>query len=405
MNKTKLYTLPLLLLSQAALADGLLPQQENSAISFNQQLENSISCGGYLRAGYMHSALGSPKKLSVNAVGGELGCSLAVNPHVTAHLGAFTSVDTGLNHSHKNDMLGDFFDQDKGSYLILGEAYLDLSYANVELRLGRQRLDTPHMDSDDLRIVPNLFEAYMLEVELADNLRAGAGFVRNMSGWENGADQSHFEGVGDVLGGDGNKSWLAWASHEGEQLDSRVWYYNIPDHLQIIYADVTHGAQLTNDISYELGLQFDWGQDIGDHKLGDVDSKTWGLSAAFTYQQLTTTLAFNHNNSQQAALASLGGGPFYTSMEDQTLDAVDGQRAEALVLGMEYAACESMVFGFTAGQFTAKDKSDYDVQEIDLYMNYNWQENVALEVVYAQVDDTNTSGEDHQLRAILTYTY
>ena len=43
MNKTKLYTLPLLLLSQAALADGLLPQQGNSAISFNQQLENSIS--------------------------------------------------------------------------------------------------------------------------------------------------------------------------------------------------------------------------------------------------------------------------------------------------------------------------------------------------------------------------
>jgi len=405
MNTTKHVTLPLLLLSQVALADGLTTQPINAAMNVSQQLANSISCNGYLRAGYMHSALGAPKKLSVNAVGAELGCSVAVNPHVTAHVAAFTSIDTGLNHSHKDDMLGDFFDHNKGSYLILGEAYLDLSYDNVSLKLGRQRLDTPHIDSDDLRIVPNLFEAYMFDVELADNLHAGAGLVRNMSGWENGADQSHFEGVGDVLGGDGNQAWLAWASHEGELVDSSVWYYNIPDHLEITYVDVTHGGQLTNDISYELGLQFDWGADIGDSKLGNVDSKTWGLSAALTYQQLTTTFAFNRNNSHAVALASLGGGAFFTSMEDQTLDAVDGERAEAIVLGLEYAASESLLLGVAAGQFSAKDKSDYDVQEIDLYVNYNWQENMALELVYAQVDDTNVSGEDHQLRVILTYNY
>ena len=404
MNNT-LYTLPLLLLSQVALADVSMAQQESPKLSFTQQVKNSISCGGYLRAGYMHSTLGSAKKLSVNAVGAELACSTAVNSNVTAHLGLFTSIDTGLNHNHKDDVHGDFLNQDKDSYLMLGEAYLNLSYDNFEARLGRQRLATPHMDSDDLRIVPNLFEAYMVEFKLADNLRTGAGFVRNMSGWENGADQSHFEGVADVLGGDGNTSWLTWLSHEGEQLDTNLWYYNIPDHLQIIYADATHGGQLSNDLSYELAVQFDWGQDIGDSKLGRVDAKTFGLSAGLNYQQLSATFAFNHNYSNKAALASLGGGAFFTSMEDQTLDAVAGERAEAMVLGLEYAATESLLFGAALGQFSAKDKSDYDVTELNLYINYNWQENIGLEVVYAQKDDTNVSGEDHQLRAILTYNY
>jgi len=394
MSRTKRYTLPLFLFSQVALAGVPVVQQESS-----------VNCSGYLRAGYMHSALGSPKKISVNAVGAELGCSAVVNSYATLHLGAFTSVDTGLNHNHKDDTLDGFLNQDKGSYLMLGEAYLNLSYENIELRLGRQRLDTPHMDSDDLRIVPNLFEAYMAEFKLADNLHTGIGFVRNMSGWENGADQSHFEGVGDVLGGDGNKSWLAWASHEGELVDSNVWYYNIPDHLQIIYADVTHGGQLTNDVSYELGLQFDWGEDIGDVHMGNVDSKIWGLSATLNYQQLSATFAYNRNNSNEVALSSLGGGAFFTSMEDQTLDAVDGERAEALVLGLEYVASNSLVLGFAAGQFSARDKANYDVEEIDLYLNYNWQENLGLELVYAQVNDTNVSGEEHQLRAILTYNY
>jgi len=405
MNTTKHYSLPLLLLSQVTLADALATQQDNSAMNFSQQVGNSISCGGYLRAGYMHSTLGSEKKRITNAVGGELGCDVAVNSNVSGHVGAFASIDTGLNRSHNNDILGDFFDEDLDSYLILGEAYLDLSYDKINMRLGRQRLDTPHIDSDDLRMVPNLFEAYMVDVELVDNLHAGAGLVRNMSGWENGADHTHFEGVGDVLGGDGNKAWLAWATHEGDLVDSSVWYYNIPDHLEITYADVIHGGQLTNDIGYELGMQFDWGKDIGDSKLGNVDSKTWGLSAALTYQQLTTTFAFNRNNSNKAALASLGGGAFSTSMEDQTLDAVEGERAEAIVLGLEYAGTDSLRLGIAVGQFSAKDKNDYDAQEIDLYVNYRWQENTGLELVFAQVDDTNVSGEDHQLRAIMAYTY
>jgi len=405
MNRAKQCALPLFLFSQLALADASIARQESSVASFSQTMENSISCGGYLRAGYMHSALGAPEKLSTNAVGAELGCSVAVNASVILHLGGFTSIDTGLNHSHKDDMHGDFLNEDKGSYLMLGEAYIDLSYDNIAVRLGRQRLDTPHMDSDDLRIVPNLFEAYMVDFKLADNLHSGVGFVGNMSGWENGADQSHFEGVGDVLGGDGGKSWLAWMSHEGELLDSQIWYYRIPDHAQIIYVDMIHGAQLTNNISYEFGLQFDWGEDIGDNRMGNVESKTWGLSAELSYLQLTTTLSYNRNNSNEAALASLGGGAFFTSMEDQTLDAVEGERAEALVLGLEYAANESFIFGVAVGQFSARNKSDYDVEEIDLYFNYNWQENVSLEVVYAQVNDTNLSGEDHQLRTILTYRY
>jgi len=57
------------------------------------------------------------------------------------------------------------------------------------------------------------------------------------------------------------------------------------------------------------------------------------------------------------------------------------------------------------GLFNAKSKSDYEVEETDLYLTSDWKEHISFEFAYAQVNDKNVSGEDHQLRAILTYNY
>ena len=51
---------------------------------------------------------------------------------------------------------------DGSSYSILGEAYLQYKRGNTAFKGGRQKLDTPLAGSDDARMVPNLFEAYVL---------------------------------------------------------------------------------------------------------------------------------------------------------------------------------------------------------------------------------------------------
>jgi len=64
-----------------------------------------------------------------------------------------------------------------------------------------------------------------------------------------------------------------------------------------------------------------------------------------------------------------------------------------------------LTLGGAFGLFNAKDKDDYDVEEADIYLTYNWKEQTNFELVYAQVNDKNRSGNDYQLHAILTYNY
>ncbi len=404
MNNRQLYVYPFLFgLSQT------LSAQDSATSSFDYlpsapSIGEQLDCVGYLRAGYLHSSIGSPKNLSAHSVGGELGCHYQINDQIKVHLGVFGSADIGLNPDNKNRIHGDFYNADLGSYLMLGEAFVSLSFAQLEANLGRQRLDTPHMDSDDLRMVPNLFEAYLVNYQLTEQVAVGAGFIRAMAGWENGGDQSHFIGVGDALGGDGNSAWVSWATFEDAAINASVWYYKVPDHLQILYGELSLAGSFHEAVSYQFALQYDWGNEVGDATLGDVDAKTWGLSSSLSVYGLTTSAAINQN-SGDAALSSLGGGAFFTSMEDQTLDAVSGKNTEAWVVVLEYSVTEALTIGTALGRFSASNDLHYDVEETDFYLSYAWKEAYLFELAYAQVDDKNGRETDHQLRAILTYNY
>ena len=91
---------------------------------------------------------------------------------------------------------------------------------------------------------------------------------------ENAHDQSRFVGVGDAFGGDGSSSWLGWLNYRGELFESSFCYYNVTDHLQIVYVDLHFNGHFGQSISYIIALQAGWSEDIGDRKMGDVDAKT-----------------------------------------------------------------------------------------------------------------------------------
>ena len=54
----------------------------------------------------------------------------------------------------------------EGSYTELSQAYINYKNGGVNLRAGRQLIDTPLADSDDMRIIANTFEAYTASYEL-----------------------------------------------------------------------------------------------------------------------------------------------------------------------------------------------------------------------------------------------
>jgi hypothetical protein len=362
--------------------------------------KQEYGCAGYVRAGYIQT-----DHLSGSAVAGELGCGYQLNLYIKAHLGLFASYDFGVNSHDDDNIQGDFFNSKKDSYLIVGEAVLSLSYGQFDAHLGRQKFDSPHMDADDLRMIPNLFEAYLLDYHFTDELSAGAGFVREAAGWENGANASQFVSIGEALGGDDRGAWVSWLNYQQENIAGDAWFYYIPEHLTIFYTEVIFSDHLSDDLSYSFGLQYDWGKDSGKAKLGRVDAHTIGVMAAVEWTGFTFTAAYNKNFGDTGALASIGGGPFFTSVEELTLDAVNGENSQSFLLSLEYIINNNLTLGAAGGKFSASNKKTFNQEELNVFINYNWNDKVAAELMYAVVDDLNSEPDMHQVRVILTYQY
>ncbi|MEE9413004.1 MAG: hypothetical protein V3V22_08135 [Methylococcales bacterium] len=90
-------------------------------------------------------------------------------------------------------------------------------------------------------------------------------------------------------------------------------------------------------------------------------------------------------------------------MEDKTLDAATGEDTQSVLFGVEYAFNSKLSVG-VAG-FRATNKNDYQFEEINYFLNYNWNDKITAELMYAVVDDKNSSEDTDQIRAIITYRY
>ena len=367
--------------------------------------EEYYGCGGYLRAGFIQTKIRSVDTSSASAIAGELGCGYRLNSYVKAHFGVFGVLDMGLNSHNDKNIHSEFFNRKKDSYLTLGEAVLTLSYGDVETHLGRQNFDSPHLDSDDLRMVANLFEAYLVDYHFSDELYFGTGFIRGASGWENGGDLSHFIPIGEALGGREGNVWLSWLAYEEENFSSNAWFYLISDHLTIFYGEFIYSNLLIPEISYNFALQYDWGHDSGAARLGEINAHTLGFMASISGYDFTLTTAVNKNFGRTGAVASVGGGPFFTSLEDQTLDAATGENTQSFLFSVEYEFNSELSLGVAMAEFKAIDKKDYQTEEIDFFLNYNWNDKLTTELMYAVVDDKNSSEDTDQIRAIITYRY
>lgn len=368
--------------------------------------DRDYQCGGYARAGYINTDIENTSFEQAGAIGASLACSITFQEFLTLNLGGFTSIDPGINSNNDDRVHGDFFDADKDSYALLGLAYISVHYGNFDTHLGRQAFDSPHMDSDDLRMVPNLFQAYLVNYQYTDQIDFGAGYIHKASGWENGADQSEFNNVGRAFSGRGEGAWVAWSNYEHNNFSGSTWFYNIKDNVNILYTELFYGQELGETFSYEFGFQYETGWETGAEYFGKVDADTFGITGAVTWKDLTVIAGYSHNFGDTGALPSLGGGPFFTSMEDQTLDAVDvGEDARAVILRLEYGLLDGLTVGTAVADFSASSNSDYHKVQHDIYAYYELVDKFTLESIIAHTYDKVAGDDLQQYRIILTYYF
>ncbi len=332
---------------------------------------------------------------------------------VNAAAELYTVQDMGVQKNDPNKIEPTFFDAKKSGFTTLSQAYIDTAWRNTNIRVGRQMIDTPHVDSDDIRMMPNYFMAYTVTNSDIDGVTLRAGKIEQMAGWENGIDASKFINVGRSFGADEDTRGIYFASAlYASQEDSvlQAWYYNFTDIAEVVYFEAAHEFY-TESAHTVVGLQYNRARGTGRELLDEKDSLTLGLSVQISFKNrgLGIIGAYNRENGSSGAFGSLGGGPYFTSLEDQTLDNI-GTKGTAWIAGVSYSFANSAMEGLRIeavyGSFRADDASFFETSETDIIVTHDIYDRVSLVAAFALIDDKTVSNDDYsQLRLIANYNF
>lgn len=350
-----------------------------------------------LRLAYVnqHNHASTTPNTYATAIGGALKYETAKFNNISLAASAFVSqkISPFSGDNDKSELNGDLLGANGDSFAYMGEAYVNYASDEFNLRIGRQKIDTPMSDTDEIRMLPNTFEAFMAEFRGVENFVFTAGHIQRWAGYDSGNDISKFKDMPAINDSDG-ASLIGVSNDSLENIALQAWYYDFDKQAGVIYADAVYGAEYNSGISVESAVQY---ANYNEKSSSGVKGDAYGATLAIGYKGVTLGTAFSALDTPSGKTITLGygGGPFYTSMEEMTIGAMND--AEAYVfsaqIDLSKIMLEGLNFAYAYGRFSGNDGVGNSVKtkENDFILAYALNENMDIEVSYAYVDDKANS--------------
>jgi len=322
--------------------------------------------------------------------GGIFGFDTASLYGLHLRLGAYVSQKIAvLNPQTDIHQNSELFNADGGSYIYMGETSLVYENSFMQLQGGRIRLETPFVNSDDIRMSPNSFEGASTYVDINDEIHSELYFLTRWAGTDSGDDVDTFkvlvsEGYG-LSGGS-----LTYTFTPENEIS--FWYYNVDKESDILYVEAAGDVGVNDFFHIEWGLQ---GAYITERDNSNIEGQVLGAmiiaDLSYLYVGLSYNYAFEKDN--KTITDGFGGGPYYTSLDEQTLGAVSslapgddlGVYRLALGTNIHIIGKQNLNIEVVHGHFYL-EQSSAEAVETDLMVSYKMSARWQLESTYTHVD-------------------
>ncbi len=294
---------------------------------------------------------------------------------------------TGSRFEDKSDL--DFLGENANSFVYVGEAYVDYNANDLNVRVGRQLIDTPLVNTDDIRMLPDGYEAALATYSGIDKTTLTAGYIKRWAGYDSGADISKFKKVAEESHGE---ALFGVINESIDDLMVQGWFYSIDKKADTFYTDASYNVKATDALGFTfMGQYANINEDRkADGTLSGTDGHIYGLALNGQWKMLTLGAAYNavSNKEGKSLDLGLGGGAYYTSMEEWTIMGIEDAKAYQYkaVVDMTDVGIKDLSITTLYGEFKSAPAAT-KMTELDVIATYTHSEVMSLDVSYAKLND------------------
>lgn len=373
-----------------------IDEKELSEVNRVKKMFKKGEISGQIKLSYADVA--EPGNAYATAVGGIVKYELAEYRGFNAGVALYSSNDIGFA-SGEGAKRSSELSSDVGNHADISEAYINYKYKDFSLRAGRQTLNTPLADTDDIRMIQNSFEAYVAKYNysgiefMLGNIQQWHGFDAGLEdGWsKTGEEGTNFVGVS-----------------YADTLEFNSWFYNITQMSNASYFDIGVEYALNSDMLIHTMVQYLHESEIGD---SGVSASIYGALFEFVLYDIGFNIAFNKSqkNADRESFSGFGGGALFTNMDTMIIDEIAKDReALAYVAGVSYRYGD-LEFLYAYGDFLGeRDSSDTlaHISEQNIGLGYSFSEKFVAGVLYVIEKDFQDSANNwNRAQVALSYNF
>jgi len=375
---------------------GKLDEKEVSEVDKIKHMFKQGKASGQLKLMYAEAA--EPGSAYATAIGGIIKYELAAYRGFNAGAAVYTSYDIPFA-SGEGSQRSSELSSDVGNHTDMSEAFLNYKYEDLNFRAGRQVLDTPLADSDNVRMIQNTFEAYVVTYDIS-GIKLMLGNLQRWHGYDAGLELDWVE-----TGTEGT-NFVGMSYANG--LEYNVWYYNVSNFAQIAYFDL--------GIEYEIDetlLLHTMAQYLQEGELGNsgTSASIYGALVELVAYDIGLNIAVNKSEKRigKESFSGFGGGALFTNMDTMILDDITLDReAFSYVVGLVYSY-KTIDFLYAYGDFDGEANSigkKEHIVEQNIGIGYNFNEEFVVGAMYVDQDDKiDSSNSWNRFQVALNYNF
>jgi hypothetical protein len=358
---------------------------------------------------YLNRHFDTPKLQESMALGGWVSLTSGAWMGLSFGLTPYTSQWLAGSEDHDG---GGLLQEGQKGYSVLGQAYAKWSGLDSQVIIFRQELDTPFLNSYDVKMVPVTYEAYTLVNQSISNLTLTLSQVEHIKPWTSTTFQSFSKAAGLEEGTDDGMT-LAGLEWKTTAATLQVWDYHAYNIVNSLYAQADFSGPDTDNVVWTLSAQGMAQQDVGSAYAGEIQTGMGGLLGGLSWKGLTFNLGGTITDNNTDIYNPWASYPGYGSLMEEDCD-VAGEKAWVAGLAFDFSQIglkDLSAFTWHSAAWTPEQGSlsDPAENEWDITVDYKpggiW-EGLWIRARAAFVDNSLSSdGTDYEdLRLIVNYT-